>query len=88
MTEFSPTNEDARLQALARYAILDTAAEESFDRVTALTVRLFEVPIAVISLIDENRLWFKSCIGLAADSIGREGAFCDSLERRRSSSMP
>lgn len=53
-------DEKERLKALQRYAILDTPAELRFDRITALAARLFRVPIALISLVDEQRQWFKS----------------------------
>ncbi len=77
MSHLPCPDESARLNALARYQILDTAAEENFDRVTALAARLLEVPIALVSLVDEDRLWFKSSVGLNAQGMGRDGAFCD-----------
>ncbi len=77
MPDLTPPFEAARLAALTRYEILDTDSEENFDRVTALAARIFEVPIALVSLIDKDRLWFKSCVGLDAESMGRDGAFCD-----------
>ncbi len=70
------SNESARLEALARYEILDTASEEGFDRITVLAARLFEVPIALVSLVAQERLWFKSRVGLDAASVDRDGAFC------------
>ncbi|MGA7954778.1 MAG: response regulator [Gloeobacterales cyanobacterium] len=71
-----PKNELERLSALHRYNILDTAPEEAFDRVTALAARLFSVPIALISLTDENRQWFKSHWGLGISEMERDLAFC------------
>lgn len=56
--------ESQRLAALRRYGILDTPPEHSFDRITHMVARLFEVPIALISLVAEDRQWFKSCYGL------------------------
>lgn len=71
-----PDNEDDRLSALQRLDVLDTAPEERFDRITRLTRRLFDVPIALVSLVDENRQWFKSCIGLDASETSRDISFC------------
>ena len=59
-----PADEQERLAQLKSAAILDTQPEERFDRVTRMARRLFGVPIALVSLVDENRQWFKSCDGL------------------------
>lgn len=72
-----PKNELERLSALHLYNILDTAPEETFDRITALAARLFSVSVVAISLSDKNRQWFKSCRGLGVREINREIAFCD-----------
>ncbi len=56
--------EQSRLAALRDYRILDTPAEPEFDRLTRLAARIFKTPIVLISLVDENRQWFKSCYGL------------------------
>jgi len=72
----SPTNEVARLAALHAYRILDTAPEEAFDAITRLAAAICEVPIALISLVDENRQWFKSAQGLAVKQTPREMGFC------------
>jgi diguanylate cyclase (GGDEF)-like protein len=56
--------------------ILDTLPEERFDRLTRLAKRLFGVPIALVSLVDENRQWFKSCQGLAVSETDRDISFC------------
>jgi GAF domain-containing protein len=69
-------NENARLATLRSLNILDTAPEERFDRLTRLAKRLFGVPIAVVSLVDENRQWFKSCVGLDATETPRDVSFC------------
>eukprot|EP01117_Protostelium_nocturnum_P011107 TRINITY_DN4033_c0_g1_i4.p1 TRINITY_DN4033_c0_g1~~TRINITY_DN4033_c0_g1_i4.p1 ORF type:complete len:172 (-),score=23.73 TRINITY_DN4033_c0_g1_i4:27-542(-) len=58
------------------YQILDTSDEEVFDGITKMAKRLFNVPIVLVSLVDENRQWFKSCIGLPVRETGRDVAFC------------
>ncbi|MBW3638124.1 MAG: PAS domain S-box protein, partial [Armatimonadetes bacterium] len=68
--------ENARLNELRRYNILDTPPEEAFDRITNLAARAFDVPIALISLVDTNRQWFKSCYGLGFSQTGRDVSFC------------
>ncbi len=71
-----PANEPARLAALHRYNILDTPPEAAFDRITKLAARLFDMPIALISLVDESRAWFKSCVGFDADEVPRDATLC------------
>lgn len=71
-----PPNERERLEALRRYAILDTADEASFDRITQIAARLFDVPMALVSLVDSERQWFKSCIGVDMRETSRDIAFC------------
>lgn len=71
-----PDQEAARLADLSRYHVLDTEAEPGFDRVTALAAQLFEVPIALVSLVDRDRQWFKSCVGLPIRETEREISFC------------
>nr|WP_321483115.1 sensor domain-containing diguanylate cyclase [uncultured Cohaesibacter sp.] len=68
--------ENRRLQELRRYAILDTEPEETFDRITRLTRELLNAPIALITLADENRLWFKSKQGVQLDEASKDGSFC------------
>ena len=71
-----PAAEEARLAALHALKILDTAPEERFERVVRIASRLFEVPIALVSLVDAERQWFKACYGLDADSTSRDISFC------------
>ena len=71
-----PPNEEQRLEELRRYAVLDTPPEKAFDNITALAARIFRVPISTVTLIDENRQWFKSCLGLETREVGRNIAFC------------
>ncbi|WP_461605861.1 GAF domain-containing protein, partial [Aeromonas allosaccharophila] len=71
-----PDNEPLRLDALRRLAILDSPAEERFDRITRMARNMFDVPIALVSLVDENRQWFKSCCGLPVLETPRDISFC------------
>jgi GAF domain-containing protein len=69
-------DERSRLETLRSLNILDTAAAERFDRLTRMAKRMFGVPIALVSLVDENRQWFKSCVGLSATETSRDISFC------------
>lgn len=71
-----PEDEESRLGALAGFNILDTVPEECFDRLTYLAAKIFDVPIALVTLIDQDRQWFKSHHGLEADQTPRDQAFC------------
>ncbi len=72
----TPEDERSRLNALYSLKLLDTPAEERFDRYTRIVKKLLDVPIAVVSLVDVNRQWFKSCLGLDATETSREVSFC------------
>ncbi len=76
--ELRPSDEQARLDAIRRYDILDTPPDGAFDRITALAARLCDVPIATISIVDEDRIWFKSSHGLEVDEVGRDPGLCAS----------
>jgi two-component sensor histidine kinase len=73
-----PSNETARMQAVRRYDVLDTPPDGAFDRVTAIAARIFNVPIAIISIVDHDRIWFKSHHGLPVEQIDREPGLCAS----------
>lgn len=69
-------NEIERIKALHTLGILDTEPEERFDRLTRLARQCLGAPIALIALVDEHRLWFKSCLGLDITETPRELSFC------------
>lgn len=71
-----PPNEEERLKALASYQIMDTLAEKEFDNLTRIASHIFDAPIALITLLDDERQWFKSKIGLEAEGTPREVSFC------------
>ena len=78
MTLHMPPREAERLAAVRRYDILDTPPDGAFDRITRVAARLFEVPISIVSIVDEDRIWFKSHHGLAVEQIPRGPGLCAS----------
>ena len=73
-----PVNETARMEAVRRYDVLDTPPDGAFDRITAIAARIFDVPIAIISIVDHDRIWFKSYHGVPVQQIDREPGLCAS----------
>jgi phosphoribosyl 1,2-cyclic phosphodiesterase/CheY-like chemotaxis protein len=78
-----PGDEECRLASLRELRILDTAPEERFDRITRLAAAVFDVPIALVSLVDKDRQWFKSCYGIGAKETSREASFCAHVVYKR-----
>ncbi|MGZ5302570.1 MAG: GAF domain-containing protein, partial [Bacteroidia bacterium] len=78
-TDILPANEKERIKALKRYEILDTPPDGSFDRITTIAAKLFNVPIALVTLVDEDRIWFKAKHGLEnVNQIDRDPGLCSS----------
>ena len=73
-----PADEAERLAALRRYDLLDTPPDGAFDRITAIAARIFNVPISIVSVVDQDRIWFKSHPGLDVDEVDREPGLCAS----------
>jgi len=71
-----PPDEPERLQALRALLILDTPPEERFDRIVQFAAEEFDVPMALVSLVDSERQWFKARVGLQACETGRDVSFC------------
>jgi len=69
-------NEKQRLKVLWQYSVLDTVPEEIFDDLTELAARICEAPIALITLVDEKRQWFKSKVGISIQETSRDISFC------------
>lgn len=78
-SELIPTNESDRLEALRRFDVLDTPPDGAFDRITRLASEMLEMPISIVSLVDYDRIWFKSTHGLdGVDEIDRAPGLCAS----------
>jgi formate hydrogenlyase transcriptional activator len=73
-----PENEAERLNALRRYQILDTPPEPAFDRIAEMAASFFHVPMAGVSLVDEDRVWFKSRVGINVHQTARDAGLCSS----------
>ena len=73
-----PENEAERLNALRRYQILDTPPEPAFDRIAEMAANFFQVPMAGVSLVDEDRVWFKSRVGINVHQTARDAGLCSS----------
>ena len=71
-----PENEEHRIEALKALQILDTKKEERFEKITRIAAAAFDVPIALVTLVDRDRQWFKSHFGLSATETPRDQAFC------------
>lgn len=71
-----PDNEQQRIETLRRYAVLDTDSEQAFDELVRLASRICSVPIAMVSLIDARRQWFKAQVGIEVSETPRDIAFC------------
>jgi GAF domain-containing protein len=76
MTAPVPPNEAERLAALREYHVLDSEAEQAYDDITVLAAYICDVPVAMISLVDESRQWFKSKLGVKRRETPRDVAFC------------
>ena len=74
----TPVNESMRIEALKRYNILDTPPDGAFDNITALAAAIFKVPVSIISLVDSDRIWFKSHYGVPVRQIDRSPGLCAS----------
>ena len=71
-----PKNDKKRLRVLWQYDILDSVPEEVFDDLTELAARICEAPIAMITLVDEDRQWFKARLGVTVNETSRDISFC------------
>jgi signal transduction histidine kinase len=84
MISAHPTREVERISELRRYCVLDTPPEDPFDDLTKLAAYVCGTPIALVSLVDAERVWFKSKVGLAASEIRRIDGFCSSAVQKES----
>jgi GAF domain-containing protein len=74
-----PANENLRLKALKRYQILDSPADGAFDKIVSIVARVFNMPIALVTLVDKDRIWFKAKAGLSGvEQIDRDPGLCAS----------
>jgi GAF domain-containing protein len=73
-----PLDETKRMAAVVRYDVLDTPPDGAFDRITALASRLLRVPISIVSIVDTDRIWFKSHHGIDVEQVDRDPGLCAS----------
>lgn len=73
----TPDNEAERIEFLQSLSLIDSAPDKNFDRINLLTQRVFDVEIAAVTLLDEDRQWFKCIVGLDADETSRDAAICN-----------
>ncbi len=71
-----PSNEGSRLETLRAYEVLDSGPEQSYDRIVQIASQICDTPIALVSLVDESRQWFKASVGLDAKETARDISFC------------
>lgn len=82
-------DEAGRMAALQRYQVLDTPKEQPFDRITGLIKTVLNVPMCAVSLIDTDRQWFKSCVGLDVQETARDISFCThTIQKREAMNIP
>jgi GAF domain-containing protein len=74
----APDPEEQRMEVVERYNILDTPPDDAFDRLTRMAARVFDVPAAIVSIVDRDRIWFKSHYGVDATEIDRDPGLCAS----------
>jgi hypothetical protein len=79
----APSNDAARVAALEKYAILDSEPEQAFDDLAKLASFICKTPIALVSLVDSERQWFKSNVGISATQTSREIAFCSTAIQQK-----
>jgi GAF domain-containing protein len=72
----TPANEAERLADVRRLGLLDSEPEERFDRISRLATKVFEAPISYVALVDEDRQWFKTRVGMEPQETPRESSFC------------
>lgn len=77
-----PSAEAARMDAVRRYELLDSDPDEAFDRITALASRVLKTPVAIVSVVDDERIWFKSRHGLDISEIARDPGLCATAIRQ------
>lgn len=76
LEQWKLAQEEKRLETLRRLSVMDTPREERFDIIARLLARDFDVPMAMISLLDDRRAWLKSKVGLDPDEVPRDITFC------------